>query len=476
MLTSQGQATRWAEEEFGHAELGDQRRVQRLVRIASGAVLQPHGRVTGTFSESAELEATYRFLRNREFRGQAITEASRRASVFRAAEYSMVFVPVDGTSLNIVDTLRSKGTGVVGARFVGARGLQVMSSIVVAPSGTPLGIGDQIYWPRVGRKRPGGKQGGKRDRRDLAHRETRYWVESIANVEREFAKLAPSTMPWFQMDRGADSWEVLGAAHDRGTLMTVRACWDRRLWTEDHEQRRYLREFMQTQPVQMMMDLHVPNRQQRRQRTARLAVRYSKVDLDLHNQRGKQRRRVSMWAVWVREIRTTPRGEQPIDWLLLTTHPVQSTTDATLVIHGYATRWSIEEFHRTWKSGACHVEQMQLRAFDHMVRWAATLAAVAIRIQRLIKLSRTEPDLPATVELTRGEVDAIIVSTRHRKMTAKRGDAMTIAEAVKWIGAYGGHSPSPSAGPPGPQTLMRGLQRLEALAHYLDEESDRKKK
>jgi hypothetical protein len=32
-----------------------------------------------------------------------------------------VFVPVDGTSLNIADWERSKGLGIVGALFVGAR-------------------------------------------------------------------------------------------------------------------------------------------------------------------------------------------------------------------------------------------------------------------------------------------------------------------------------------------------------------------
>jgi hypothetical protein len=93
-----------------------------------------------------------------------------------------------------------------------------------------------------------------------------------------------------------------------------------------------------------------------------------------------------------------------------------------------------------------------------------------MRIQRLMKLARREPDLPATVELTRGEMKAIIVSTRHRKMTAKPDDVLSIGEAVKWLGSLGGHSPAPSAGPPGARTLTLGLERITSLAAYFDEQ------
>ena len=91
-----------------------------------------------------------------------------------------------------------------------------------------------------------------------------------------------------------------------------------------------------------------------------------------------------------------------------------------------------------------------------------------MRIQRLMKLARSEPNLPATVELTRGEIKAIIVSTEHRKMTAKPDDILTIAEAVKWLGSLGGHSPAPSAGPPGPKVIMRGLESIALLARHFD--------
>ena len=460
---------RWAEEEFGDAELGDERRTKRLVAVAARALSRPHGRITATFKRSAEREAAFRWIENPAFAARQISRASAQATARRAAEFSLAFVPIDGTSLNIADHARRKGTGVVGARFVGARGLQVMTAIAVAATGTPLGIAHQVYWARRGRKRPGGRQGGRKDRRHFASKESRHWVDTAKQVVHDFEQHAPSTMPWFQLDRGGDIRQVLELAHDHGLVLTVRASADRRLWTDDDEPRRYLRERMCGEPVRGCQVIRVPHGQKRQARMATLMMRFARVELDLHDDRGRERRRVPVWAVFVREVDTTPKGEAPIEWLLLTTHPVASLADAELVVHGYATRWAIEEFHKTWKTDACNVEAMQLHSVERMVRWAAILAAVAMRIQRLMKLARHEPDLPATVELTRGEIRAIIVSTEHRNMRAKPGDMLTIGEAVKWLGSLGGHSPSPSAGPPGPRTLARGLESIALLARYFDD-------
>jgi hypothetical protein len=461
-------AAKWAEQEFGGVDLGDQRRTRRLVRVATQAMVKPHGRLTATFSRPAEREAAFRLLESDALQSRALLDAVEQATARRAADFSFAFVPVDATSLNVADHARRKGTGVVGARYVGARGILVMSAIAVAPTGTPLGIANQLYWARRGRKRRKGPV--RKDRRKFESKESHHWVAVTRQVTRHFAQHAPSTTPWFQLDRGGDVRQVLEHAHDQGLLMTVRASASRRLWTQDLAgRRRYVRTWLAAQPVRSYQKLTIVGTVKRRARQATLAVRFASVELDLHDDRGNQRRCVPMSAVMVREVGTSPRGEEPIEWLLLTTHPVQNQGDAELVVHGYATRWSIEEFHKTWKTDGCNVERTQLHSFERMVRWATILAAVAMRIQRLMKLARHEPELPATVELTRGEIKAIIVATKHQKMTAKPDDILNIAEAVKWLGSLGGHSPSPSAGPPGARTIERGLEHIASLAAYFDD-------
>lgn len=171
--------------------------------------------------------------------------------------------------------------------------------------------------------------------------------------------------------------------------------------------------------------------------------------------------------MWVHEEGTVPDGEDPIEWMLLTNHPVTTFDDATLVIRGYTQRWRIEQFHRTWKSGACNIEETQLGDVNHIVIWATILASVAMRIVRLTYLARHRPDVPATEELTVNEIDAAILVSRTKKF--KRGANLTIADAVMLIARCGGYTGAKSSGgPPGSIVLARGLGKIAIVAKVLD--------
>ncbi len=62
--------------------------------------------------------------------------------------------------------------------------------------------------------------------------------------------------------------------------------------------------------------------------------------------------------------------------MLLTSDDVNEVADAERILKGYCARWRIEEFHRTWKSGHCNVEDSQLHKMEHVTRWATLLAAL----------------------------------------------------------------------------------------------------
>ena len=76
-------------------------------------------------------------------------------------------------------------------------------------------------------------------------------------------------------------------------------------------------------------------------------------------------------------------------------------------------RWRIEEFHRTWKSGACNGEDTQLRSREAVIRWASMLAVVAVRIERLKRLSREEPTRSAADELSDIEIEVLLLLKRR---------------------------------------------------------------
>jgi len=141
------------------------------------------------------------------------------------------------------------------------------------------------------------------------------------------------------------------------------------------------------------------------------------------------------------------------------------------VVFGYQQRWRVEDFHRTWKSGACKVEETQLRTAEAVVKWATIMAATATRIERLKHLHRTEPQRPASEEFTKWEIEAaVLLRKKYKKRTdpAPTNQA-TLGEVISWIADFGGYTGNSSGGPPGSIVIRRGLEALSPLAAGLEQ-------
>jgi hypothetical protein len=451
-------AITWAKEEFGHADLGHGSRTKRAVAMAMQAALTPNGKITEVFKDPADRQGAYCFVQNKAVDTDALVRATCDATVKRAWGHSSAFVAVDGSSLTITDRKKAKGLGPIGALNQGARGVKVLDAIAIDSHGVPLGVTALEWW-----KRSNTKARKHRTRRAVKEKETQRWIDAIQNTCDRFAEQQSSTRLWFLLDREADSWSILHTLNDSGQLFTVRSNHNRRL----DGPRKYLHDVLSKQQVMGHMYIQVSGTNHRKARQAKLSVRaLTDVTLQLKDSGSKKCRPLSMNAVIVRESGTTPRGEKPLFWVLLTNHPISCMADAQMVVRGYSFRWRIEDFHKTLKSGLCHAEDTQLRFVDHIIRWATILVAVAMRVERLKHLSRNESELPASVELTDVEIKALKYMKRQIK---KRTETIpsgipTIAQATLWIAELGGYTGKSSGGPPGSITIGRGLDSLRYTA------------
>lgn len=447
----------WASEEFGRAELGDRRRTRRLVRMAATAMQRPAGRILEVFQTSAERQGAYDLLANGEVRHGPMTESLGSATAARCIDESGVYVSIDGSSLSLTDHTGRKGFGGVGSTQQGGRGLKVVTALAVDMAGTPVGVLDQQWWARRVQKKCHAHR-----RRAVHDTETQHWVDCIRESQRRMAEHAPRTRLWFLLDRENDRRGCLEALHVSGETFVVRSSTNRRLVADD---RRYLLEQLDEAMPSHGYVLHVTAGPGRSARKAHMLVRAVHANLRLSD-RGNRRASLGVTVVEAREAGTTPPGEKPIAWRLLTNHPVCEAADADRVIEAYARRWSIEPFHKTWKTGACNVEDSQLRDRDHVVKWAILMAAVAARIERLKVLSRQQPDQLADSELTKYEIAALILLKRKfKKRTETIPDSVpTLRDAVTWIAELGGYTGKSSGGPPGSITIRRGLDYLAPAA------------
>jgi hypothetical protein len=291
-------------------------------------------------------------------------------------------------------------------------------------------------------------------------------MEQTRSVLKEEA--SGKTQLWFQLDREADAWPLLEQAGKDGHWFTIRGSHNRRVKTKDGR-KAYLREVLAREPVRQRYELPVSEGRQRRARMASMAIRSCTMTLDFRDKRNGRRWPMAVNVVCAREEKTTPKGEKPIEWLLLTNRPVKFQKHLDQIVLGYAQRWKIEEFHRTWKSGACSVEDTQLRSKESVVKWATILAAVAARIERIKFLSREEPTRPASDEFSPIELRAITL-LRFGKKGKKDAPAAapTLAEATLWVAQLGGYTGKSSGGPPGSIVLARGLQEVSAAVRTLE--------
>lgn len=457
----------WAREEFGGVQFNDPRWRPRLVFTGALAARRPAGRVTETFISSADRQGTYGLLESDAVGSDEIGNAIFEACARRCAGAPYVLCAVDGTSLTLTDVGRSKAFGPIGSRAEGARGLKVMNAMVLSADGVPIGISSQQWWTRT--------DAGRSQHRDQLRpdqKETQHWLAAMKQTREVMATCAPSTRCWFQLDREGDAWPMLSNAVEAGLdghWFTIRASHRRRVLRPSG--RSDLQTVLAQEEVKTRYSLEVRGGARRQARTATMEMRACKVILDIRDKRTNKRSAIELNAIQAVERGTTPAGEKPIEWTLLTNRPIKTIKDLTDVIWGYSMRWRIEELHRTWKSGACGVEENQLRSPSAVMKWATILIAVAVRIERIKQLSREQPDRPATDEFSPVEIKAaaLLYFGKSAKRKAALAAVPTLADVTLWIACVGGYTgKTSSGGPPGSITLARGLKEVRAAVRALE--------
>ena len=458
MTTTAVSAGLWAEREFGAAKLGNVTRTKRLVSMAETAAEQKgaSGTISAVFrDDGAGREGAYKFIERHGDKNLAVGRAAGVSAFKRAGKLPFVVVPVDGTSLTALVNDREGEFGPVGNSRSSSRGLTVMHAVMLTPTGTPLGVAEQVYWTRSEVLRT--KDRWARRKMAFEDKETAQWLHVMERVLDAQEEAGFEGVVWFQADRGADFTEFIAWSCLSPCWTTVRANANRNVVGS---QEKKLWETLSAVPRGHKYSIDVPRTEKRAARTASMELKFSEVILTLPRACGWNGVQVPVYAVLVRETSTVPRGEEPIEWLLITTRPIRTVREARQVVKAYALRWRIEECHKTWKS-VTRVEDNQLHTAGAFNLWARILFSVSVRAERLKRLSRENADLPASTEFTGDELEALRL---RRKKTRSEMKAVTMSEAIDWVARLGGYIGKSSGGPPGSITIGRGLQWLEVAA------------
>ena len=442
----------WACAEMRHADLGDARRVQRLIRIVAAASQNPEESIPGLFANNPHAaKAAYRFFDNDGVEAQAILRAHAQATVdrIRAADLALVLLVEDTTQFDFTKHHATTGLGSTGAP--GLNGFFLHNTLALEPAaGMPLGVLDANWWVRddpPGEPRP--------SKRAIEDKESGRWLDAL---RRSTEALPPSLRTLTIADREADIFEFLSCARDLGRHVLVRAHHDRNVLV-DGEARGLWEAARAAEPLGVVT-FTVPRDGDRPERRATAVLHVAQVDVRPPKHLApRQLAPVPICAVLLQEI-DAPTGQAPISWLLLTSLPIDSIEQADQCVLWYTYRWAIERFHFTLKSGG-NYEKLQLQTADRLWRALAVYMIVAWRLLWVDLVARTHPDAPCTTFLQDDEWKALWC--HRRKVPVAPPTPPDVRTAVRWLAMLGGFLGRKRDGEPGVKTLWRGLRRLQDL-------------
>ena len=154
---------------------------------------------------------------------------------------------------------------------------------------------------------------------------------------------------------------------------------------------------------------------------------------------------------------TPPEGNEPIEWYLYTTEPIETAEQQLAVVDYYRARWMIEEYNKAIKTG-CDFESRQLQDYEGLVNLLATFAPIACRLLMIRSEARREPEQPGLAVVDEVELD--VLRALGRRKLSPEPTAREVYLAIAELGGYIRYAKND----PGWQTLAAGYERLTALA------------
>jgi hypothetical protein len=445
-------AAPWAQRTFGTVDLGDPRRTRRLVASAARIADRPKGSLPSKFDWNG-LRAVYRLMNRPETtHAQVLAPHARQVRAAMAGQ-PLALVVHDTTELDFTSHRALRGTGPLGAGGAG-RGLLQHNSLAVLPSGLLLGLAHQQVVPR--QPAPPGETPAQRRRRP---RESRLWLDGIAALGP-----APPGSVWVDVaDCGGDVFDAMHLSRGLGHHFLIRAAQDRkvRVGPPGEERDAYLRRHARALAPQATGTVAIASRGGRPAREAKVALAAAAVWVLPpwpESQRTDARPPLRVWVerVWEPDA---PAGVEPLEWVLLSSLPVESAEDLRQRQAWYALRWpTAEEFHQAEKTG-CGEEELRFETAEAMAPMVALLSVVAVRLIQLRDAARHDPEAPAAAVASELEVRLVA----GQRPGAAAAATMTVREFVRAVARLGGFLGRAGDGEPGWKTLWRGYQRLQDM-------------
>ena len=436
----------WAERTFGSVQLHDLRRTRRAVKAATNLAENPLGSLPAQMHTWKETKALYRWLDEPEVTFAALMQPHIQQSREQATSSPVVLLVQDTTDIDLSHRRKISGVGQIGNER--GRGFFVQTVLAVRPQTREV-LGCLAQEPFVRIPAPDGEQ--RHQRRKREERESDVWMRQVQAIG-----TPESGSMWVHVgDRGADMFPFFQACRSTQTQFLVRAAQNRRV-QESEEEITYSLTQARAFPSQANRVLELPARHGHQKRSAQLQLAFGQMTLlpPRHEPRASKEP-LTVWVIRVWEEQA-PEGEEPLEWVLLTSVPTTTLEEAWERVDWYRHRWLVEDYHQCLKSG-CRIEERQLQTVDGLIRLLGLLSPLAVRLLQVRACAREDPERPAY------EVIEPLMLAVLAERTGGSPLSMTLGTFWIEVARMGGYLARSHDGPPGWRTIWKGWLSLQTL-------------
>jgi hypothetical protein len=439
----------WAAEEMSDIDLGDKRLNKRSVKLLERLGEKPAMSIPQACKGWAETQAAYRFFAQEDIGWKDILRPHINCTNQRMKGRAVVLCIQDTTE---VDFNGQEINGLGSLSYDAQRGLYLHPTYAVSPEREPLGLLDAWIWVRD-------KKGELSRSLPQGTKESCRWVEGYKRLA-EQALHQPDTRWVYVADREGDFIDLMVQAQIMGTPVDwlIRAVHNRKIVGQEDK----LWDGFSNEHILGEIRFSLPAKNGQAAREVRQQV--SSRRCTLPSAKGEL---IEITALWAQEI-GAPVNIKALEWRLLTNRCAHTLEVATELIDWYRCRWEIEIFFHVLKNG-CKVEALQLSSIERLELVLAFFMIIAWRIQMLMRLGRTCPEMDCEAVFDPQEWHAAYIVAR--KPIPKKPPPLNAV--IRLIASFGGFLGRKCDGQPGVKTLWTGLQRVMDFAMAIHSERSR---
>ena len=451
----------WAEQELQTINLGDKRLDKRAKKLLSRFGSKPTISIPAACNGWPETKAAYRLLDNGAVTAQKLLEPHRECTLARLAGEEIVLCIEDTTELDYTDKSDIDGLGPL--NYEDRQGLYLHPMLAVTPDRLCHGVLNG----RTVVREPGSLGQEKEDQRPIEEKESFRWLEGY-RVACGLLEEQPDTAFVYTADREADIYEIYAERHQRqvkgeaSAEILIRSQHDRLL-----ADGRKLWEAVGQAAVLGEIAFDIPATNNRTGRSVVQRIQTTRVVLKGPYRQGSRLPDIELTVIRARE-KKPPKGEQPLEWILLTTRPASTFEQALEILEWYLCRWQIEIYFKVLKSG-CKVEEFQLERLTRLEPALAFYMIVAWRGIYLTMLGRACQELSCEVVFGEQEWKAVYIVTNKQRPPQQ---PPTLDEMIRMVSSFGGFLNRKHDGFPGPKTIWIGMQRALDFALAIESHSE----